>query len=107
MTKLRETEVAWAAGFFDGDGNARVDRSRQPVVQFQQLDREVLERFRLAVGFGKVLGPYGPYEGQLTSKQIFCYRVRGEDAICVLECIRPYVSKMKLPQVEAALSASR
>lgn len=63
---MDEDELAWAAGFFDGDGwAARVrDRRRtrgQPHAQINQSGLtgvpEVLIRFRDAVGVGRIGGP--------------------------------------------------
>jgi hypothetical protein len=63
---MDEHELAWAAGFFDGDGWAALVRNgfgrrRRPVAQINQssLDGvpEVLIRFRDAVGVGRVAGP--------------------------------------------------
>ena len=63
---MDEHELAWAAGFFDGDGWAALvhDRRRaggQPHAQINQAGArgvpEVLIRFREAVGVGRVAGP--------------------------------------------------
>ena len=63
---MDEHELAWAAGFFDGDGWAALihdhRRSRgQPHAQINQGSEhgvpEVLIRFRDAVGVGRVAGP--------------------------------------------------
>jgi len=63
---LDEHELAWAAGFFDGDGWAALVRRRrrkrgQPHAQINQASEdgvpEVLTRFRDAVGVGRVAGP--------------------------------------------------
>jgi len=63
---LDEHELAWAAGFFDGDGWAALSRQRgrrtgQPQARINQsgLDGvpEVLVRFRDAVGVGRIGGP--------------------------------------------------
>lgn len=59
-----ETELAWAAGFFEGEGcisSARpraVLRIRAAVSQNGPHAPAILQRFVDAVGFGKVLGPY-------------------------------------------------
>jgi hypothetical protein len=64
--RVDEHELAWAAGFFDGDGWAALvnDRRRgraQPHAQINQAGPvgvpEVLTRFRDAVGVGRVAGP--------------------------------------------------
>jgi hypothetical protein len=63
---LDEHELAWAAGFFDGDGWAALVRPRrrrtgQPQAQINQSSPEgvpeVLVRFRDAVGVGRIGGP--------------------------------------------------
>jgi len=63
---LDEHELAWAAGFFDGDGWAALSRQKgrrtgQPQARINQssLDGvpEVLVRFRDAVGVGRIGGP--------------------------------------------------
>ena len=62
-------ELAWAAGFFDGEGSVSYQRQcrkshsrAQRVISidiFQTSgNQEVLERFQTAVGVGKVNGPY-------------------------------------------------
>lgn len=63
---MDEHELAWAAGFFDGDGWTALvrggrGRRRRPVAQINQGSLtgvpEVLLRFRDAVGVGRVAGP--------------------------------------------------
>lgn len=59
-------ELAWAAGFFDGEGWANAvaqtgRRTRQPHAQINQSDNEgipvALERFHRTVGVGRIGGP--------------------------------------------------
>ena len=53
-------ELAWAAGFFDGEGCFCFSEAGQYVcVSITQTEREPLDRFERAVGLGKVNGPYG------------------------------------------------
>lgn len=63
---MDEHELAWAAGFFDGDGWAALSRQRgrrtgQPQARINQSSihgvPEVLVRFRDAVGVGRIGGP--------------------------------------------------
>jgi hypothetical protein len=58
-------EVAWAAGFFDGEGTTGTYRDGSTTtkrcriqISASQNDREVLDRFAMIVGVGKVGGPY-------------------------------------------------
>lgn len=63
---MDRTELAWAAGFWDGEGSAYLtgssDRAtKQPQARIDQSSTagipDVLVRFRAAVGFGVVQGP--------------------------------------------------
>lgn len=63
---MDEHELAWAAGFFDGDGWTALVRSgerrrRRPMARINQAGTggvpQVLTRFREAVGVGRVAGP--------------------------------------------------
>ena len=58
---MNREELAWAAGFFDGEGctYSTISENRVVVgVMVSQASRDLLDRFREAVGFGKVYGPY-------------------------------------------------
>lgn len=75
-------ELAWCAGFFDGEGNVGAyDRKKgdyiQPrlILQIAQTDSFVLERFAKAVGVGNLTGPYKPKT--LKSSVYWCYRIEG------------------------------
>lgn len=61
MTTWRE-ELAWAAGFFDGEGSTyyhgRTETSSVVKLHVGQKDRRALDRFRAAVGIGVVYGPH-------------------------------------------------
>lgn len=62
---LNRTELAWAAGFFDGEGCCRPrseQRKGRGAISFviAQTDRQVLDRFKRAVGVGRIYGPYKP-----------------------------------------------
>jgi len=68
--RVDREELAWAAGFFDGEGHmragfrARSDRSktrrwRYVCIDVSQNDRAPLDRFQAAVGgVGSIYGPY-------------------------------------------------
>jgi hypothetical protein len=58
---LDREELAWAAGFFDGEGHTSPDGLS---MEIYQTDPRPLERFRAAVGgIGKVSGPRPPARG--------------------------------------------
>jgi hypothetical protein len=53
----RDERIAWAAGFYEGEGSVTLIGGRL-AVQIKNNDREPLERFRTAVEAGKIYGPY-------------------------------------------------
>jgi hypothetical protein len=64
---INREELAWAAGFFDGEGNIRVAIVKykyknyyKPVLQIAQVEVENLYRFNKAIQYlGNITGPYG------------------------------------------------
>jgi len=101
-------ELAWAAGFFDGEGYVGstlrfngTKRYRRIDVQITQIDAEVLERFRDAVGVGKV---YGPYHSKRRINPMWKYGVGSvHDVMHVLDLLRPYLCSIKTKQAEEAV----
>jgi hypothetical protein len=102
-------ELAWAAGFFDGEGNANycVRRyrdghgvSRSLTVQISQVGRASLDRFAGAVGVGHVTGPYRKRGGRPAHK----YAAHGRDAAArILELLSPYLGDAKRGQLAEAI----
>lgn len=58
-------ELAWAAGFFDGEGCSTIringSGSHKIFISTSQNNRTTLERFQKAVGVGRIYGPYGDH----------------------------------------------
>ncbi len=98
-------ELAWAAGFFDGEGCSHRTGDGYLVVSISQCHREVLDKFRLAVGVGKVRGPYAPRREKWSP--IWHYRAYGAEASLVLAAIWPYLGSVKRAQYETQYAAAR
>lgn len=103
------TELAWAAGFVDGEGCFSTMRNRRdkvrnyPLLTISQRDRFVLDRFMVAVGDGYVNGPYLNRGGGA-----FYYRVNGyERVLRVAKLLWPYLSPVKQAQARKAFRAYR
>jgi hypothetical protein len=73
----RRQELAWAAGFFDGDGCFGYTPRTGICVAIGQRDRDVLDRFLRIAGVGKVYGPYERTSGGLGGERLFQYRAQG------------------------------
>lgn len=98
-------ELAWAAGFFDGEGCTTYNTSgghRYPALVIAQVEREPLERFMAAVGMGKI---YGPYRVNLRSKPQFRYHARSKNVKQVLALMWPWLSRPKRDQAIRVLTS--
>lgn len=90
--------LAWAAGLFDGEGSFSSHRAYNgnyyPHASIGQAHREVLDRFMLSVGLGKVYGPYAPTG--LSKKQWWQYHCSGALGVhSLLERLRPWLGTIK------------
>ena len=102
-------ELAWAAGFFDGEGWAnavgRRRRTKQPNARVNQADPngvpEVLLRFQHALGgLGRVAGPYVK-DGR---KDLYRWEVTSRVDVDLLHhLLMPWLSQVKLDELGRAL----
>jgi len=86
---LEETDRAWAAGFFDGEGCCNFSSSNRRLYMGQK-DRRVLDKFQGIVG-GKVYGPF-------KTGNVYQYYLGGEKAQEALLLMWPYLSEIKRKQ---------
>lgn len=91
--------LAWAAGFFDGEGCVRIRRYAQDgkngtvFVSVGQKDPRPLERFADLFGL-TVRGPYGP-------RQMHMVQATGRKAIWVMQQLYPLLCGPKQEQWDA------
>jgi hypothetical protein len=110
---MSQTEIAWAAGFFDGEGctssrgTGSEGRWWYINVQITQVERSTLDRFRAAVGVGTVRGPYTRKEKSDKCHSHYRYDAHNEEAKRVIELLWPYLSDPKRAQHIAALERVR
>jgi hypothetical protein len=95
-------EMAWAAGFFDGEGSIGTNRGRL-VVQITQAEPSTLTRFKEAVGHGTVGGPYQPTL-RPTSRPLWKWWAYGRQALAVVDQLRPWLSGPKLDRAVVVLA---
>jgi len=106
-------KLAWAAGLYDGEGSAHASVHRRiwegrdhnhRLIQCQvgQAHREVLDRFRDAVGVG---GIRGPYDKGAARSPMFYWKVGSMwETRHVYELLKPYLGTVKIAQFERALA---
>lgn len=118
MTDIPDTERAWAAGFFDGEGTAGCwNRGPQRISHYNvqarigQTDRVVLDRFATIVGVGKIYGPYQTKRNAASKrdpKPVYFYSASGCSQVeTLLEAIGPWLSPVKMAQLKGAVDTYR
>ncbi len=107
---IRE-ELAWAAGFADGEGsffscNNGKTAGRQPVFSISQVDQRALIRFYNAVGFGSVTDPYQPpSRAKGNSRPICRYRVSGFNRVqAIMALLWTWLGPVKREQAKSILT---
>lgn len=110
MSKL---DLAWAAGFFDGEGHSRYIIANKKlgrndtyfVMSVKQVELSPLKRFCEAVKGGKIYGPYTRNKGN--GRPIHQWNANGKMALDIFNRLRPYLSKPKVVQANSALRMIR
>ena len=105
---MHELELAWAAGFFDGEGSTNISKTRTGWylrISIIQNDREVLDRFHKALaGLGKVTGPN---QYSYNKNPWYSYSLTGSKAHEALNLLFPYLSSVKREQALAVIKKIR
>jgi hypothetical protein len=98
-------ELAWAAGFFEGEGSITQSNGR-PLLQVRNNDPAPLHRFRRAVQAGKVYGPYTT-RTRMSRKPFWQWAATGCDGLDVLRMLSPWLSERRLGQAFDMLAIAR
>lgn len=108
----KKSELAWAAGFFDGEGctTAHLGYGKerlQPRMRLSQMSKdevpETLLRFQKAVQLGKL---YGPYRGTKNPFYVWA-ATRLADVESVVKLLWPFLSSPKRQQIKKCFVAYR
>lgn len=103
------SELAWAAGFFDGEGcvtyvnhNGK-QTTRALRINITQIHDEVLKRFQQAVGgLGSILGPYS---SKNRKTPLFTFQIAKQAEVKqVFVLLKPYLSSVKRTQFEETIA---
>lgn len=103
------TEIAWAAGFWDGEGSFVWDRRTGiPSLQISQAGDEATELLsRVASALGVEASIYEGWQKLEHHKPAFKMHVRSSNAVRAFELCRAYLSQTKIRQAEEAISVWR
>lgn len=99
-------ELAWAAGFVDGEGSFNWSKSKQAIgFGITQLDRRSLDRFVKAVGIGKIYGPYPRAKKQGTVHYYKLYSFESVQALAAM--LWPWLGEVKRADARRVLTLSK
>lgn len=105
---MREHDLAWAGGLFEGEGcftwNIRPSGRRYPHVSLTTTDYDVIQRFAEIMGFGSVTGPmYAPRR-----KPRWAWRAVGPVSIVLVdEKIGTYLGERRRAKLDELLTYER
>jgi len=112
-----DTELAWAAGLFEGEGTITAKRQRGRVYLRLAVTqnggdeaREILRRFVRAVEWGAVLGPYDYSHKSLGKKPRWVVAIQSDEGVRgVMKQLRPFLSPYspKLAKYEALIQEKK
>lgn len=105
------TELAWAAGLFDGEGSVFVSRTVKRgrahvrlMAGLQMTTEDVVHRFSAAVGIGAVRGPY--FNGKIAWKPKWGWYAGSDgDVRNAMLLLWPWLSAPKKEQASRAFAA--
>src|SRR5262252_5128758 len=94
-----QTDIAWAAGLFEGEGSGILFRNR-PRLAMEMADRDVLVRFQAVVG-GHLYGPR--YRGPNRRPMYAWFIGQSETVEQIIHWFLPYMGERRTLQLTALL----
>ena len=88
---MKNTDIAYAAGFFDGEGCISIAKNGSVDVRIVNTSKAVLIKLQTLLG-GSITD-----RSQKINKSQYAYSLYGEEAIKFLKILKPYLIE-KLPQ---------
>lgn len=92
-------EIAWAAGFFEGEGTITVSGNRL-VARVSNTDDEVLKHYADVMAIGTVYGPYGTYPSGHRKKPLWVWAAQSYDALDAIALMWPWLGTRRRRRAE-------
>ena len=97
---MTETEIAWLAGWLEGEGCFSLTSGSSPTITVAVTDKDVIERAAKLVG-GKA-SPIKKYKGHV--KQVYRIGLHGQKAIDVMTAILPHMGERRGTKISEILN---
>lgn len=95
-----DVDLAWAAGFFDGEGSTSILKAQRDKYAYIRMSvsqkyPELLEKFKFIVGHGKIY--------KSNTREIYSWNCYKQNEVnLVLDTLWPFLSEMKKQQANTA-----
>lgn len=102
MREPTRDEIAWAAGFIEGEGHFKVEKSYGVSIIVAQVNREPLEKLQTLFG-----GTIKTIQARPGHQQYHVWKRHGLSAAAIAELLYPWLSRLRQSQVDALLIVVR
>lgn len=89
--KFNHIELAWAAGFFDGEGHSGIFKTHNnlgSVLNISQIEISTLNRFKYAImNLGNVLGPYRGSKSRPNAQYFYQWKTTKFEYVQAIICL--------------------
>ena len=97
---VKTLDIAWTAGFLEGEGTFRITKSNSVNVTAPQKGREMLDRLVSLFG-GQVYGP------ETTKRNIYQWQLNAESAVGLMMTVYSFMSIKRKGEITKALTKWR
>ncbi len=100
MNELTQTEIAWLAGIYEGEGSCAITDGRAIRVEVVMTDKDVVEQIQFLTGLGSVssLAPRGE-----NHKPAFRWSIGSINAVEFLTAILPWLGERRASRAKDAI----
>ena len=96
----REKQKSWAAGLFEGEGCITTNGGTYPRLAIGMTDKDILEKFQMIAGEGKLYGPYQSPSTPEGRKPKYIWAAHGPAAERVMEWLRERLGSRRQTRAE-------